>query len=218
MKVESLIVGPLEVCCYIVYCAETKEGVIIDPGDADPRIVDKVKKLGLKIVAILGTHAHADHVAGVEYLRKELKVPYMVHKLDDEFFRDPVNFSMFKSWGFPENPKADKVLEEGDIIEFGKENLRVIHTPGHSPGSSCFYNEKHKILFTGDTLFVEAVGRADLPGGNYFQMMDSIIKKLLVLPDDTKIYPGHDYGPKPVSTIGEEKKNNPFIQEFLQEF
>ena len=214
MKIESLIVGPLEVCCYIVYCDETKEGVIIDPGDADPRIIDKVKELGLKITAILGTHAHADHVAGVEYLRKELKAPYMVHKLDEEFFRDPANFSMFKSWGFSENPKADKVFEEGDVIKFGKEYLKVIHTPGHSPGSSCFYNEKHKVLFTGDTLFVEAVGRADLNGGNFFQMMDSIKNKLLVLPDDTKIYPGHDYGPRPTSTIGEEKENNPFLQEF----
>ena len=214
MKIERLIVGPLEVCCYIIYCPETMEGVIIDPGDSDPRILEKIKELNIKVVAILGTHAHADHVVGVDYLRKELKAPYLVHKLDEEFFKDPANFSMFKSWGFPENPVADKVFEEEDIIEFGKEYLKVIHTPGHSPGSSCFYNEKHKVLFTGDTLFVEAVGRADLPGGNYFQMMESIKSKLLILPDETIIYPGHDYGPRPTSTIGYEKENNPFIQEF----
>jgi len=214
MKIERLVVGPLEVCCYIVYCPETKEGVIIDPGEADPRIVKKVKELDLKITAILGTHAHADHVLGVDYLRKELKAPYLVHRIDEEFFQDPQNFAPFRNWGFPPNPKADEVFEDGDIIKFGKEYLKVIHTPGHSPGSSCFYNEEHKALFTGDTLFVEAVGRADLPGGNYFQMIESIQSKLLVLPDDTKIFPGHDYGSKPVSTIGEEKINNPFLQEF----
>ena len=214
MEIERLIVGPLEVCCYIVYSPEAKEGVIIDPGDADPRIIKKVKELDLKIIAILGTHAHADHVAGVDYLRKELKAPYLVHRLDEEFFKDPTNFLMFKSWGFSENPKADKTFEEGDIIKFGNEYLEVIHTPGHSPGSCCFYNKKHKVLFTGDTLFVEAIGRADISGGNYFQMMESIQKKLLVLPEETKIYPGHDYGPKPTSTIGEEKRNNPFLQEF----
>lgn len=214
MKIERLIVGPLEVCCYIVYCSETMEGVVIDPGDEDPRIIEKIKELGVKIVFILGTHAHPDHIAGVNYLKKELKVPYLVHRLDEEFFRNPENFSMFRSWGFSENPPADKVFEEGEVIQFGKEFLKVIHTPGHSPGSSCFYNEKHKVLFTGDTLFVEAVGRADLSGGNYFQMMESIKNKLLILPEDTEIYPGHDYGPKPTSTIGEEKKNNPFIQEF----
>ncbi len=214
MKIERLIVGPFEVCCYIVYSPVSKEGVIIDPGDKDFRILSKVRELDLKIVAILATHAHADHVAGVDFLREELRVPYFVHKLDEEFFKDPQNFSMFKSWGFSENPKADKVFEEDEIIKFGEEYLKVIHTPGHSPGSSCFYNEEHKILFTGDTLFVEAVGRADITGGNYFQMMESIQKKLLVLPDETKIYPGHDYGPKPISTIGEEKINNPFLQEF----
>ncbi len=214
MKIERLIVGLFEVCCYIVYCPVTKEGVIIDPGDRDDRILSKVKELDLKIIAILATHAHPDHVAGVADLKEKLKVPYFVHKLDEEFFRDPNNFSMFKSWGFSENPVADKVFEEGDVIKFGKEYFRVIHTPGHSPGSSCFYNETHKILFTGDTLFVEAIGRADLTGGNYFQLMESIKNKLLVLPHETKIYPGHDYGPKSISTIGEEKRNNTFLQEF----
>ncbi len=214
MKIETVVVGNFEVCCYIVYCPDTKEGVIIDPGEADPRIVEKVKELSLKIKAILGTHAHADHVLGVNYLRKEFGAPYMVHRIDEEFFQDPENFAPFRNWGFPPNPKADKVFEDGDIIKFGKEYLKVIHTPGHSPGSCCFYNDKHGVLFTGDTLFVEAVGRADMPGGNYFQMMESIQKKLLVLPDETKIYPGHNYGSKPVSTIGEEKINNPFLQEF----
>ncbi len=213
MKIERLIVGPLEVCCYIVYCEDTKEGIIIDPGASDPRILSKIKELGLNIKYILGTHAHPDHIAGVDELRKKLNAIYLIHKLDEEFFSDPSNLIEFRMMGFSENPKADKVFEEGDKIIFGKEELQIIHTPGHSPGSSCFYSPKNKIIFTGDTLFVEAVGRADLPGGNFFQMMESIKNKLLTLPEDTLIYPGHDYGPKPVSTIGEEKVNNPFLQE-----
>lgn len=213
MKIERLIVGPLQVCCYIVYCEETKEGIIIDPGAPDPRILSKIKELGLNIKYILGTHAHPDHIAGVDELRKKLNAIYLIHKLDEEFFSDPSNLIEFKMMGFSENPKADKVFEEGDKIIFGKEELQIIHTPGHSPGSSCFYSPKNKIVFTGDTLFVEAVGRADLPGGNFFQMMESIKNKLLTLPEETLIYPGHDYGSKPVSTIGEEKVNNPFLQE-----
>jgi len=215
MKVERLIVGPFEVCCYIAYCEKTKEGVIIDPGFPDPRILELVKKLGLNIIAILGTHAHPDHIHGVDFLREHLKAPYKVHEIDEEFFQIPENFAPFKNWGFPPNPVADHVFKDGDIIKVGNCYLQVIHTPGHTPGSCCFYEKDSGVLFTGDTLFVGAVGRADLPGGDYFKMMNSIIEKLLPLPEDTIILPGHDYGPKPTSTLKEEKENNPFIQEFL---
>ncbi|MDM7202729.1 MAG: MBL fold metallo-hydrolase, partial [Thermodesulfobacteriaceae bacterium] len=117
-------------------------------------------------------------------------------------------------WGFPEIPKASSFFEDGELIKIGKKILKVIHTPGHSPGSVCFWEEEEGILFTGDTLFVQGIGRADLPGGNYKLMMESIRKRLLILPKETKIYPGHDYGPKPTSTIEEELKFNPFLQEF----
>ncbi|MDK2861038.1 MAG: hydroxyacylglutathione hydrolase [Thermodesulfobacterium sp.] len=215
MKIERLIVGSFEVCCYIVYCEDTKEGVIIDPGAEDPRILELIKTLDIKVKAILGTHGHPDHVVGVSFLKEALNVPFGLHEEDDRFFQDKNNFSFFRSWGFPENPKADLRLKEGDEIVFGKEKIKVIHTPGHSPGSICFYNPKEQVLFTGDTLFVEGVGRADLPGGNFFQMMESIKKKILTLPEETSIFPGHDYGSKPVSTIGEEKINNPFLEEIL---
>jgi len=210
MKVEKLLVGPLEVCCYLVYCERNREGVIIDPGDEDPRIVELVDKLGIRIKHILATHAHPDHVGGVDYLRKELGATYLVHRFDAEFFKEPGNMQPFLTWGFPENPEEDEVFEDGELIIFGEEVLKVIHTPGHTPGSSCFYSEKERIVFTGDTLFVGAVGRTDLPGGNFSQMIESIKEKLFTLPEDTVIFPGHDYGPSPTSTIAREKERDIF--------
>lgn len=213
MRIETLIVGPLQVCCYLVYDEDTLEGVIIDPGDQDPRIVKKIEELKIRPKYILGTHGHPDHILGAGYLREVYKIPFLLHREDEKFFREPENFFTFKLWGFPENPRADAVFEDEMILNFGNLYLRVIHTPGHSPGSCCFYYEKEGILFTGDTLFVEGIGRADLPGGSYKLMMKSIQEKLLILPEETIIYPGHDYGPRPTSTIGHEKRFNPFLNE-----
>jgi len=213
LKVETLITGPFQVCTYIVYDERTKEAIIIDPGDADPQILKIVQEYGLRVKFIFGTHGHPDHLLGVDYLRQFLKAPFILHKADELFFRDPQNFSVFKNWGFPANPRADAVYEDGFEITLGNEVLVVIHTPGHSPGSSCLYAKGSKAVFTGDTLFVQGVGRADLPGGNYLQMLHSIRDKLFLLPGDTIVYPGHDYGPKPTSTIAEEKQFNPFVQE-----
>ncbi len=213
LKVITLITGPLQVCTYIVYEEKTCEAIVIDPGDADPRILRIIQDQSLKVKFIFGTHGHPDHLLGVDYSRQALKAPFILHKADALFFMDKENFSIFKNWGFPENPRADATYEEGFRITLGEEDLVVIHTPGHSPGSSCLYAKRSKVVFTGDTLFVQGVGRADLPGGNYLQMLRSIRKKLFSLPDDTVIYPGHDYGPKPTTTIGEEKRFNPFVQE-----
>ncbi|MBX6423924.1 MBL fold metallo-hydrolase [Thermosulfurimonas sp. F29] len=212
-EVETLVVGPLAVCCYLVYDPETRDGVIIDPGGDAGKILSRIEALGLRIGRILATHGHADHVVAAEELRKALSAPFALHKADDEFFRGE-GASVFLSWGFPPNPPADETFEEGAEFAFGRFVLRVLHTPGHSPGSVCFYDGK-RLLFTGDTLFVGAVGRGDLPGGDYFQMMRSIREKLLALPEDTIVFPGHDYGDRPTSTIGREKRENPFIQEGL---
>lgn len=213
MPIITLIVGPLQVCCYIYYDKQTNEGIVIDPGDADPRILQKIESYQIKIKYIIGTHGHPDHILGVDYLRNQLKAPFLLHREDHKFFQKPENFTTFKLWGFPENPKADAFLEEGQVLTLGESSLVVIHTPGHSPGSLCLWNKDEKILFTGDTLFVEGIGRADLPGGNYKLMMKSIKEKILTLPKDTVIYPGHDYGPRPTSTLEEEIKFNPFLQE-----
>jgi len=216
VKVKRFIVGPFEVCSYVVFSSKGREAVIIDPGHPDENIVKFIEENQLKPLVIIATHAHADHVYGVNFLKEKFKdLKYLVHQDDAEFFSKEENFKPFKVWGFPSNPEPDEVLKDGSEVEFGGEVLKVIHTPGHSPGSCCFYSEKHGVLFTGDTLFVGAVGRADLPGGNYFQMMESIKNKLLTLPMETVIFPGHDYGPKPTSTLEDEVKSNPFIREFL---
>ncbi|MCS7149313.1 MAG: MBL fold metallo-hydrolase [Caldimicrobium sp.] len=213
MKVETLIVGPLQVCCYIVYDEVTKEALVIDPGDEDLRILHKLEHLGLVPKFILGTHAHPDHILGAELLRKNLQIPFLLHEKDAEFFQMRENFQTFRLWGFPENPKPDGHLKEGDVLMIGNNHLRVIHTPGHSPGSICFYAERDGLLFTGDTLFVEGIGRADLPGGDFRVLLRSIRERLFTLPEETVIYPGHDYGPSPTSTIKHERLFNPFLQD-----
>ena len=138
MKVERVIVGSFEVCCYLAFCEKTGEGVIIDPGEATEELKSLIKKLDFKPVYILATHAHADHVAGVEELRKWLNIPYLVHREDEEFFSIPENFVMFRAWGFSENPKADRAFEDGDVIKFGEEYLKVIHTPPTTLSNASF--------------------------------------------------------------------------------
>ena len=215
MKLEVLTVGALAVRCYLVICPETKEAAIIDPGGDEGRILQRIQELDLVPKYILATHGHADHVAGAWWLRKKLGIPVAMHEADDHFFRQPDAAAIFAAWGFEVNEPADILLKEGDLISVGQEvRLKVLHTPGHSPGSVCFYDqEKH--LFTGDTLFVGAVGRADLPGGDFQQMLRSIEEKILPLPDETIICPGHDYGDQPFSTLAREKQTNPYITEFI---
>ncbi len=215
MKLEVLTVGALAVRCYLVFCPETKEVAVIDPGGDEGRILQKIQELGLVPKYILATHGHADHVAGAWWLRRKLQIPVAMHEADDHFFREPDAAAIFSAWGFEPNEPADILLRDGDLISLGKTvKLSVLHTPGHSPGSVCFYDGE-KYLFTGDTLFVGAVGRADLPGGDFEQMLKSIETKILPLPDETVICPGHDYGDQPFSTLAREKQTNPYIVEFI---
>ena len=215
MKLEVLTVGALAVRCYLVICPETREVAIIDPGGDEGRIIQRIRELDLVPKYILATHGHADHVAGAWWLRKKLGIPVAMHEADDYFFRQPDAAAIFAAWGFEVNEPADILLKEGDLISVGQGvRLKVLHTPGHSPGSVCFYDQE-KYLFTGDTLFVGAVGRADLPGGDFQQMLKSIEEKILPLPDETIICPGHDYGDQPFSTLAREKETNPYITEFI---
>jgi glyoxylase-like metal-dependent hydrolase (beta-lactamase superfamily II) len=168
--------------------------------------------LGLTIESIVNTHGHPDHSCGNPKIKERAGAKIYMHAQDDRLFNSPEGGSMATQMGFTPSPPADVLLNEGDTIPFGHNELAVLHTPGHSPGGICLYVENN--LFTGDTLFVGAVGRTDLPGGSLETLLKSIKEKILPLPDDTIIWPGHDYGRSPTSTVALEKKHNPYITDF----
>jgi len=195
----------LQTNCYIVGCEETKEGVIIDPGGNAKRILAEVEKLGLKIKYIINTHGHFDHTLANKEVVKATGAPLAIHSADAPMLTQGGGAIFFGIIG-KASPPADIMLEEGQILALGNVELEVLHTPGHSPGSICLYNKKEGVLFDGDVLFNMGIGRTDLPGGNYNLMMDSL-QRLLTLPDETMVYPGHG----PPTTIGRERRSNPFL-------
>ena len=204
MIVKVLTVGPLAENCIIIYDEKTKDCVIIDPGADGEDILEEVKNFNVK--AILATHGHLDHVGQVGFLKQVLDIPFYMNVKDNFLINNDIfpGFSMIVK--ATKCPEPDFDLKEGDILTFGSISLSVIETPGHTPGSVCFYNEENKILISGDTLFAGSVGRVDLPGGNGSELEKSL-KKLMNLPEDTVVYPGHGNR----TTIGREKRLNPFI-------
>lgn len=208
MLIRQKVVGSMAVCCYVLGCEETKKGVIIDPGGDEESILALCEKEGLTIEYIIATHGHSDHVCGNRKIKDATGAKIIMHGADDAFFKKPEVLQYFSMLGLDHSPPADILVKDGDTITFGKESLQVLHTPGHTPGGISLYSGHD--VFTGDTLFVGAIGRTDFPGGDMGQFMKAIRKKLLVLPDETVVWPGHGYGGSQ-STIGEEKRSNPFI-------
>lgn len=198
MIIKTILAGMYEENCYLVIDEATKELAIIDPGGQANLLADEIKLLGGKPKFILLTHEHADHVGAVVELVNKFNVPFYVNKADEEYMEKD-NFV------FGSLPKASGYLNEGDTLNLGKHVIKVIETPGHTPGGICFLiGDK---LFTGDTLFQCSVGRSDFLGGNGMQLIKNIKEKLMSLNDDVKVFPGHG----PSSTIGYEKRNNPFL-------
>ncbi len=208
MRIHQLTVGMMGVCCYIVSCEETKRAAIIDPGGNEDRILSTCRQHDLQVEYLIATHGHPDHVCGNGPLKEATGAAIVMHRADAEFFGKADIRGFFSQLGLPESPPPDILVEDGDTITFGNESLTVIHTPGHTPGGICLYNAPD--CFTGDTLFVGGVGRTDFPGGSMEELGRSIRTRLLTLPPETVVWPGHGYGGSR-STIGEEARSNPFI-------
>lgn len=205
MQIETIVVSPFEVNCYLVRPDSGTEGVIIDPGDEDELIDRQIEHLGMIPRAILLTHGHADHIAAVEPLKKRYDIPLYLGKGDEEMLTSP-SANVSALFGFHiVCPPADHFVTDKDVITIDSLTFTVFATPGHSPGGVCYFSDKY--LFCGDTLFNGSIGRTDLPGGNYQVLIDSIEKKILSLPDDIICYPGHG----PATTVGEERRSNPFL-------
>jgi hydroxyacylglutathione hydrolase len=208
MIIKQLIVGSMAVCCYIVACEDTKKAAVIDPGGSVEKILAEVKALGVQVEYIIATHGHPDHVDGNRRVQEATGAKIIMHELDSQFFGQREVRNYFSMLGLEPSPPTDINVKEGDTITIGNISLAVIHTPGHTPGGMCLYAAPD--LFTGDTLFVGGIGRSDFPGGSHRELIDSIRTKLLVLPKDTVVWPGHGYGGSK-STIGEESRSNPFL-------
>jgi glyoxylase-like metal-dependent hydrolase (beta-lactamase superfamily II) len=206
VKFIRLPLGIYQANCYILNDEETKEAAVIDPAGDFEEIKSYIETNGLRIKYIIITHGHGDHIGALSELKNYSGAAVCIHEGDSEMLTDcRKNLSAEMGYGTVE-VSADRFLEDGDILELGNTKLNVIHTPGHSRGGICIYCDG--TLFSGDTLFACSIGRTDLDGGSYDDIIDSIKKKLLILPEDTKVYPGHG----PSTTILIEKKRNPFLQ------
>ena len=209
MEIEQMQVGFMAVFCYIVACPNTKEALVIDPAGDEDKIIRRLKDKGYELKYIVNTHGHGDHTCGNARVQELTGAKIVMHKLDDQLYNTPEGHSMSRQWGFAPSPPVDVLIEDGDKVVIGDVSLEVMHTPGHSPGGVCLYGPGH--VFTGDTLFVGGIGRTDLPGASMDDFMRAVKERLLTLPGDTVVWPGHDYGSRPTSTIEVEKKTNPWL-------
>ena len=208
MFLEQMQVGQMMVFAYLVGDLQSGEALVIDPADETEAIIARAKKNNLKIKYIVNTHGHVDHFSGNSDMKKLTGAQIIVHEDDaDRLTSTPA--SLLAMFNAKPSPAADITVKDGDQIRVGDVTLNVLHTPGHSEGSMSLYTEG--IVFTGDTLFVEAVGRTDFPGSSWDVMYQSIQTKLFPLPDETLVLPGHNYGRTATSTIGHEKQYNPFL-------
>ena len=197
--------------CYLVGDEASKTCALIDPAFETDRILAEANRLEYRVTHIINTHGHSDHTAGNEAIKAATDAQLLIHEADANRLGRVVHKTFSRMLGGKGSPVPDVLLNDNDLIHIGDGiNLRVIHTPGHTPGSICLYSDGH--IFTGDTLFVGAVGRTDLPGGSSRQLLASIQKKIYTLPGSTIVWPGHDYGPYPSSTIKQEKHTNPFTR------
>lgn len=219
---EILPVGMLQCNCHIVGDPKTREAIVVDPGDDAAKIIEAIERNHLKVVAIVVTHTHIDHVIGLRRVHEATGAPVYVHGDDLDLYRMLDMQANWLGWKTPQISPIDQLVREGDVIRWGRYEAQIIHTPGHTPGSICLYmpsdmpkenagsgksNRGAGQLFAGDTLFAGSIGRTDLWGGDFAGIVRSLKGKLLDLPDETVVYPGHGE----LTTIGKERATNPFL-------
>jgi hydroxyacylglutathione hydrolase len=208
MEVRQIKVNPMDVFCYIIGDAATKTCALLDPAFETDRILDEVAKDGYQVTHVINTHHHSDHTAGNAAIVAATGAKILIHRLDGEILTGSKSGAFSEMMGGQGSPEPDILLEDNDTIEIGEQSLKVLHTPGHSQGGISLYTPGH--VFTGDTLFVGAVGRTDFPGCSMAQLVKSIQERIYTLPEDTIVWPGHDYGPAPHTTVKTEQSFNPF--------
>lgn len=209
MKIDTLTIGDFLTNCYILRGSlSSKDCLVIDPGLQAEPVIDLLQASHLQPVAVILTHGHIDHIAGVHLIKENWPdIKICIHSIDAPMLKDDfANLSEMADARF-ETDAADCLLEHGQLLDFAGIKLLVLHTPGHTPGGICLYSQQDKIIFVGDTLFADSVGRTDFPGGSTNDLLKSINEKLLTLPDETEVFPGHG----PATTIGKERKTNPFL-------
>ncbi len=209
MFLKQFEVSGMAVFAYLLGEEGGGPGLVIDPADDADRILEAAEENRIKIRYIINTHGHVDHVMGNEEMKQKTGAQILIHELDAPSLTK-IPRAMLAMFGGHPSPPADRTLKDEEVIRVGNLALRVLHTPGHSPGAICLHADG--MVFTGDTLFVGGVGRTDLPGGSWPVMLRSIQTKLLTLPDETIVLPGHNYGAAPTSTIKKEKLYNPFLK------
>ncbi len=205
MKFETFITGPIQVNTYLIYDEKSSDAILVDVGGSTAKIVSRIEELKLNIKGIYNTHGHFDHILGAKEIQDILNIPFFVHQNDKLFVENLETQMAMYGFGHAQPPQITGFIDENTEIKIGDTLIKVIETPGHTEGGVCFLSEN--ILFSGDTLFLELIGRTDLPGGDYHTLKNSIKEKLFSLPDDTVVYPGHDIS----TSIGHERQYNMMV-------
>jgi glyoxylase-like metal-dependent hydrolase (beta-lactamase superfamily II) len=205
VKIQGFTIGPLETNAYLVVDEGSRQALLIDPGIESEDIYQVIEKEGFEICAIVNTHGHFDHVCGNEFFKAKTGAPVLIHQEDVALMRQAAQQALTFGFQVPTPPPPDRLLTEGDEVVVGENRMLVLHTPGHTPGGICLYGGGLAIV--GDTLFAGSIGRTDLVGGSIEILLASIRSKILSLPNETAVYPGHG----PPTTIGEERIHNPFL-------